>query len=196
MSEEIKEVLEENTGSVVEPVLEEDKPRSYYINKAKELRIVFPQNITTEKLKTLISAKLHQLQATKSLENPLGALQYQDMTALVRCRITMLNPAKKNWDGEIITVGNDNIPHISCYVPFNAVDGIWHLPRIIFEVLKSKKYQHLVEHTGNGRDPRKYGVDIAKTKLLPEYLLEELEPLTEAELQELAMQQLANTHED
>lgn len=193
MTEEIKgnEVIND-TGSVnSEPVLEEGKSRSYYVEKAKELRIMFPQNITTEKLKTLISSKIHQLQSIKSLENPTGAFQYQDMTALVRCRITCLNPAKKNWDGEIITAGNDNLPHISYYVPFNAVDGVWHLPRIIYLLLKEKKYYHIVEHS-NSRDPRKYGIDIQKSKLVPEFLIEELPQLTQEELELLAQEQIAN----
>jgi hypothetical protein len=100
---------------------------------------------------------------------------------LVRVRITCMNPNKKDWDGEIFTVSNSVVGTLRKYVPFNAEDG-WHIPSMMLDFLRDKQFvQHYVE--------RKNGQEINRHKLVKEFAIEVLEPLTEEELKELAQRQ-------
>lgn len=100
---------------------------------------------------------------------------------LVRVRITCMNPNKKDWDGEIFTVSNSVVGTLRKYVPFNAEDG-WHIPSMMLDFLRDKQFvQHYVE--------KKNGQEINRHKLVKEFAIEVLEPLTEEELKELAQRQ-------
>lgn len=106
----------------------------------------------------------------------------QDSLRLIRVRLTCMNPAKKEWDGEIITVGNTLIGTVSKFVPFNAEDG-WHVPHIMYEFLAERQCQIFV--TTKSRN----GVTIRQGKLIKEFAIEVLPPLTKKELEELARRQ-------
>jgi hypothetical protein len=108
--------------------------------------------------------------------------QRQEAARLVRIRLTNMNPMKKDWQGEIITVSNSVVGTFRKYVPFNAEEG-WHVPNIIFQALKARQCQIFV----NGRDDR--GNAVKRSKQVPEFAIEELDPLSPAELQELAQRQ-------
>ena len=101
---------------------------------------------------------------------------------LVRIRLTCLNPAKKEWEGEIITVGNSLIGSVKKFVPFNADDG-WHVPHVIYQQLKERQCQVFYTAT----DAR--GNKVRKGKLIKEFAIEVLPPLTKEELDELARRQ-------
>lgn len=100
---------------------------------------------------------------------------------LVRVRITCMNPNKKDWDGEIFTVSNSVVGTLRKYVPFNAEDG-WHIPTMMLDFLRDKQFvQHYVE--------KKNGQEINRHKLVKEFAIEVLDPLTQEELKELAQRQ-------
>lgn len=179
LQDELNQTTEENT-------------REYYKQQADVLGINYPNNITTEKLKEAVAAKMKQIHSQKSTSNEVAAQQFEDMRALVRIQINVLNPAKQSWTGEIFTVGNDVIPHMTRFIPFNAVGGIWHVERMFVEMLKSRKYQAMSEFSGSSGDPKRYGVDVSKNRLLPEFSIIELPPLTKEELEELGLNQAAN----
>ena len=101
---------------------------------------------------------------------------------LIRCRIQNLNPAKKEWPGEIISVGSAKLGTWKKYVPFNDGEP-YHLPKIIFDELKDKKCT--VFHTE--KDER--GNNVRKGRLVNEFALEVLKPLTKEELSDLGRQQ-------
>lgn len=101
---------------------------------------------------------------------------------LVRVRITCMNPNKKEWEGEIITVSNALVGTIKKYVPFNAEEG-WHIPQIMLNVLKEREFQHF--HIV--RDDR--GNKVTQGKQVKEFAIEILPALTEEELKELARKQ-------
>lgn len=101
---------------------------------------------------------------------------------LVRVRITCMNPAKKEWDGEIISSGNSLIGTFTKFVPFNAEEG-YHLPRVIYEQLVERQCQIFV----SVRDAR--GNTSRKGKLIKEFSIEVLPPLTPLELKDLAQRQ-------
>ena len=106
----------------------------------------------------------------------------REASELVRIRLTCMNPAKKEWEGEIFTVGNAVVGTHKKYVPFQAEDG-WHVPRIILEALQAKECQIFVTTKG----PR--GEKVRQGKLIKEFAIEILPALTEQEIQELAQRQ-------
>lgn len=115
------------------------------------------------------SAKVHAMKAA---------------TKLMRVNIVTKDPSKSSWEGEIFTVGNDVIGSITKYVPYNIEDG-YHLPQIFINMLREKKCTIFINK--KGRD----GKSIKVAKTIKAYSIEELPPLTERELKELADDQRA-----
>lgn len=101
---------------------------------------------------------------------------------LVRIRLTCMNPAKAEWPGEIISVGNAVVGSVSKYIPFNADEG-WHVPNIIYQHLKERQCQVFT----TVQDSR--GNKTRKGKLIKEFSIEVLDPLTPEELHDLAQRQ-------
>lgn len=106
----------------------------------------------------------------------------KEALALVRIRLTCMNPAKAEWEGEIFTIGNALIGSVKKFVPFNADDG-WHVPNIILKQLQERQCQVFV----SAKDAR--GNNVRRGKLIKEFAIEILPPLTKAELDELARRQ-------
>ena len=101
---------------------------------------------------------------------------------LVRARVTCMNPAKKEWDGEIISVGSAKIGTFKKFVKFNTEDG-WHIPNIIYEYMKDRKCSIFFTEKNH------VGQKIRKAKLVNEFNIEVLPPLTKDELKALAQRQ-------
>lgn len=106
----------------------------------------------------------------------------REALALVRIRLTCMNPAKAEWEGEIFTIGNALIGSVKKFVPFNADDG-WHVPAIILQQLQERQCQVFV----SAKDAR--GNNVRRGKLIKEFAIEILPPLTKTELDELARRQ-------
>lgn len=105
-----------------------------------------------------------------------------DANELIRIRVSCMNPAKKEWEGELLTAGNSVVGSFTKFVPFNVEDG-WHVPRIIYNQLKERQCQ--IFYTA--KDER--GNNVRKGKLIKEFAIEILPNLTPEELQELAQRQ-------
>ncbi len=111
-------------------------------------------------------------------------LQLEQMR-LVRCRIYNLNPQKNDLRGEIITVGNKYLGTVRKFIPFGEVtDGGYHIPMCIYKELNGKKFQQIRTKSKNGQ------IEVSR-RMVPEYNIEILPPLTKDELEELALQQAA-----
>jgi len=106
----------------------------------------------------------------------------REALALVRVNVTCMNPAKKEWEGEIFTVGNASIGSVKKMVPFNTNDG-WHIPNVIYQMMKERMCQVFY----SVRDSR--GNNVRKGKLIKEFAFDVLEPLTPKEMTELARRQ-------
>jgi hypothetical protein len=112
----------------------------------------------------------------------LKAQRKQECLKLVRIRVACMNPVKANMKGEIVSVGNSEIGMIKKFVPFNAEQG-WHVPNLILQELRNKQFvSHYDTKVGNKI--------VTKTKLIPEYSIEILDPLSAEELKDLAQRQL------
>lgn len=101
---------------------------------------------------------------------------------LVRCRITNMNPVKKDWTGEIVSVGSSQLGTFKKFIPYD-LDQPYHIPWIIF--------QHLKERECAVRSTRKTetGREVVVTKMIKEFAIEELPPLTREELEDMRKQQ-------
>lgn len=172
--------------------------------RARTMGIPISGNIGIDTLKKKIEAKLSGSQEQEPEEvvdeqepapKPMTKAQRdqelrdrlrKEKTKLVRCRIYNLNPNKRDLRGEIITVGNRYLGTVRKFIPFGeATDGGYHIPQVIFDDLKSRKFQQI--QTKKNRK----GQDELTTRMVPEYSIEILPPLTKEELAELATKQAA-----
>lgn len=107
----------------------------------------------------------------------------KEATELVRIRVQCMNPAKKEWEGEIFTAGNSLVGSFSKFVPFSDAEEGWHVPRIIYNQLVERQCQVFTTI----RDAR--GNSSRKGKLIREFAIEVLPNLTMTELKDLAQRQ-------
>lgn len=106
--------------------------------------------------------------------------------ALIRVRIANMNPAKADLDGELITVASKFLGTITKLIPFGkASDAGYHLPKVVYDDLVGRQFQQVFLRKNNR------GLEEVQTRLVPEYSIQILPPLTTQELAELALQQQA-----
>ena len=158
--------------------------------RADLLGISYHPSIGLEKLREKVNATVSPkeeepapvVEATVESESAKRLRLRNAAAALVRIRLTCMNPNKKEWDGEIITAGNAAVGTFKKYVPFNNDEG-WHVPNIIYQQLLHRECQIFVTST----DSR--GNKSRKGKIIKEFAIEVLPQLTEDELAELARRQ-------
>lgn len=109
---------------------------------------------------------------------------------LIRVVVNCMNPAKQSWESEPISVSNAVVGTVKKLIPFNLEAG-YHIPYIIYLALKER--QCAIRTTV--KDPRT-GVDTPKMRLIKEFNIVVLDPLTKEELAELATQQAVNNSID
>lgn len=158
--------------------------------RADKLGIKYSPNIGIETLKERINAVLspEKLATAINAEDAERTRVRNDALKLIRCQIVNLNPNKKAWEGEIITVWNKYTGTVRKFVPFGekTIEG-YHVPQIIYNVLKERKYLSI----STKRD-LKTGELTVKTQWVPEFSLTVLPQLTKEQLAELAAAQKAS----
>ena len=167
--------------------------------RADLMGIKYHPSTGIDKLKAKIDLQLSDKKSTEPVKSNkqstgkqfMTQKEYQDFefkhrksnaAKLVRVRVTCMNPAKKEWDGEIISVGSAKIGTFKKFVKFNTEDG-WHIPNIIFEYLKERKCSIFYTEKDH------LGQKVRKAKLVNEFNIEVLPPLTKDELKALAQRQ-------
>jgi hypothetical protein len=158
--------------------------------RADMLGVTYHPSIGLEKLREKVNAAINGTAAEPApvatpaveTENQRRTRLKRDAMELVRIRVMCMNPAKAEWEGEIFTVGNSSVGSVTKFVPFNADDG-WHVPRILLTQLQERQCQVFTTVT----DAR--GNKIRKGKLIKEFAIELLPPLTPEELRDLAQRQ-------
>jgi len=148
------------------------KLKAFIKKQQKAAKKVQPQTVEPTNVTPIVPPKTQE---------QLIAEKVKAANRLIRCRVTCMDPNKKDWEGEIITVSNSIVPTIKKYISFTA--DAWHIPQMILNVMKEKKCT--VFKTVKG--PR--GEKIRKGYQVAAYNIEMLDPLTEDELDELAKQQ-------
>jgi hypothetical protein len=161
--------------------------------RADLLKVKYHPSISLDKLREKVNAALKggtpaeedKPAAPVAEEETIGQKRKRmknAMLKLIRIRLSCLNPAKKEWDGEIFTVGNSLMGSITKFVPFNADEG-YHVPQILLNQLKDRQCQ-VFTTVKNSRGEKE-----RKGKLIKEFAIEILPPLTQEELDELARKQ-------
>ncbi len=155
--------------------------------RANMLGISYSPNISVATLRKRVAAALDSGEEDKPAEaaKPKGKSQKElqdEASKLIRVRISCHDPMKKEYTGEIFTVLNNVVGVYKRFVQFNEP---WHVPAIILEQIKDKKYQQFY----SVKDER--GNTIRKSKLVNAYSIEYLPALTEDELAKLAADQKA-----
>ena len=126
------------------------------------------------------------LPAAPDKEKSLREQLMESEMALVRCRITNLDPKKKDLPGEIFTVANEYIGTVRKYIPYGEQsDDGWHVPMCIFRQLQERTFVSITVPKKDGREGHPVMRDAR------EFSLEVLPPLTEEELAQLAATQAA-----
>lgn len=155
--------------------------------RADKMGINYHPSIGEEKLSQKINEKLDGVKDDAPAEKAAPASdnerrkQVRDNAAqLVRVQLTCMNPNKSEWEGEMFSAGNSITGTYKRYVPFNVE---WHVPRIILNTIKERQVQIFQSK----RDER--GRQIREGKLIKEFNVAELTPLTKEELKNLAQRQ-------
>lgn len=160
--------------------------------RADLMGIQYHPSIGLEKLREKVNAAVTKpaqagQQTAEAIEKGESETAYRqrciaDATRLIRIRLTNMNPLKKEWDGEVITVGNTIVGTLKKYIPFNAEEG-WHVPYMMYEELRDRQCQVFFTKT----DHR--GYKVREGKLIKEFAIEVLPQLTTEELKDLAQRQ-------
>ena len=120
-----------------------------------------------------VSAKLLKARERKAAQNK--------AKRLIRVRITNMNPVKKAHEGEIFTVSNNLVGTIRRMVPFGVA---WHVESMLLNVIKERQMQVHVKKRNKAN-----GQEYTETKLVPEFSVEVLPPLSEKEIKDLSRRQ-------
>lgn len=113
----------------------------------------------------------------------LGPATRKSCSALKRVIIQCMDPAKREWPGENISVGSSKFGTYKKHIPFNGEP--YHIPKIIYDFLKERKctiYETVQNHDGRGGSVRR-GKSVAAFNIV------DLPPLTPEELKKLADKQ-------
>lgn len=155
--------------------------------EAETMGISFHPSIGEEKLAEKIAeAKAEQnsgepeVEAAPVKKKKSIAQIKKEASELIRIQITCMDPSKSEWEGELFSCGNRHIGTFTKYVPYGVA---WHVPRIIFDMIKEKKCQIFKTTIDNRGNKSRTG------KLINAYAVEMLEPLNKAELDDLAKRQ-------
>jgi hypothetical protein len=180
--------------------------------RARIMGITFSNNISVEKLREKITAaqegasvneepadagqangQLNPLQgdtADKPAKVKVKSIRQhimEESMKLIRVRITNMDPKKKELQGEIFTVANEYLGTVRKFVPFGeATEDGYHIPKCIYDLMASRKFLQI-----RTRKNRKTGTEEVEATYVREFSLEVLDPLTPAQLKDLATQQAA-----
>lgn len=203
-------VADANTGTVPATDTSANAPTKLQLLKKRAdlMGITYSNNIGENALREKIEAKLNGEQAvniqeanlamdsTPDFTGALGASEenltpnqrlYREQMALVRCRITNLDPKKRELPGEIFAVANRVLGTVKKFIPYGELtENGYHIPRILFNELDSRKFNHI----GSTKD-KATGQTVVTSKWVKEFSLEVLPPLTAEELSKLATAQIA-----
>lgn len=105
----------------------------------------------------------------------------REAMALVRVRVSCMDPAKKKLKGELLCVSNRNFGTIQRFIPFNRE---WHIEKVLYDLLVEKEYM-VFDREKTGRA----GIEVVDPRNVPAFNIQVLPPLTSGELKDLAQRQ-------
>lgn len=167
----------------------ENKELELLRTKADMMNVQYHPNTGAKKLAELITAREAEIEeqtnSKPAVRSAAARTGTRDHLKLVRVVVTPLDETKTGYDGEYFTVGNAKIGTFRYFVPYNLTQG-WHLPQIIVDMLRDKRFQKFVT-----KKNRSNGIEEAHSITTPQFQITELEPLTKEQLDKLAADQRA-----
>lgn len=162
--------------------------------RANILGIKYSNNIGLDTLRAKVNAKLEEATLDKETVLDKAALRkkiQEEQLKLVRIRLSVMNPAKKAWRGEIFTIANAYLGTVKKFVPYDPrfYQNGYHVPYCIYRLLKDKTFLNI-------QTTEEKGKTIVHTSYSPEFSIEVLPDLTPDELEELARAQQAGNRID
>lgn len=163
-------------------------PVNANVKKMVELIDEHKKSLEEENTETTSTSSTSVSQTPRT--NKIGSVLDEAMK-LIRVRVTVNNPSKQSREGEIISAGNAVIGFVSKFVPYQPAfyENGYHIPKIILDAMKEMK------HTRYPKKKDRFNAtmdDYDKARLVSDFTIEELPPLTGQELKELAEYQQAN----
>ena len=161
-------------------------------DKADLLGVKYSPNISETTLAKRVKEALeegYKSQEAKELDeaaNTERLAAIKEANRLVRCIVTPTNPVKSNLPGVIMAVSNNIVGSFRKFIQFNTE---YHVPYIIFKALKDKKEMYHYTTKVDGKE-------VTRNKLMPQYNITELPPLTQEELTALAKKQALRSGEE
>ena len=168
------------------PVIDE---LSMLKQRADLMGIKYAPNISLETLKervnkAMVDAEYPKNQSSAEYTNVSDdpyAEERAQQSALVRVIVVCHDPSKNHLESELLAIEN-NLVRDKRVVFFGKE---WHITRALLESLRDRKYQAFRKlKTAQG--------EVHKPYLVPAYSIQELAPLTDAELAQIARKQLAD----
>lgn len=158
--------------------------------RADSLGVEYSNNIGLETLKKRINEILDNEPETKidsanqQKKAQTRADKIREANKLIRIRYSNMNPAKKDFPGEVLTVANNVVGTLRKFIPYgDASEAGYHVPQAIYEMMKRREFTVSVSK----RDEK--GRPYQTTRKRKEFAIEVLEPLTKEELKKLAADQ-------
>jgi hypothetical protein len=152
--------------------------------RADDMEIGYHPKIGVAKLKAKIEAQLAPTNAKApdalvATNNKRQELKLE-ATRLIRVLVMNQNPTKKEWRGEYLGVSNKAIGTIRKFIPYDIET---HVEAVLVKNLKARKMSRFyTEKNERNQSVRKY-------RLVPEFSITMLDPLTPQELKDLAEDQ-------
>ena len=168
------------------PVIDE---LSMLKQRADLMGIKYAPNISLDTLKervnkAMVDAEYPKNQSSAEYTNVSDdpyAEERAQQSALVRVIVVCHDPSKNHLESELLAIEN-NLVRDKRVVFFGKE---WHITRALLESLRDRKYQAFRKlKTAQG--------EVHKPYLVPAYSIQELAPLTDAELAQIARKQLAD----
>lgn len=170
----------------------EDRDEEFALLKerAEKIGLKVGPNISLETLRQKVNTALSKETPESKRAAVRKAIRDEELK-LVRIRLSVMNPAKKTWRGEIFTFANAEVGTVKKFVPFDPkfyTNG-YHVPNCIYKMLRDKKFLNIYTKESGSK------ITVQKD-LVNEFSISVLPPLTKEELLELANAQAAGNRID
>jgi hypothetical protein len=175
-------IAEKLAGETPEPEQDDDEAEVVDVGMAGSLSTAAPTGAPVAEV-AAPKRKLTKAEAEQAIRTQL----HRDEMKLIRCRITNLNPAKKDLHGEIFAVANRYLGTVRKFIPYGeATDDGYHIPKVLYDELVTRQFQQI-----SVKKDQRTGTNSVTTRWVREFAIEVLPPLTQEELNRLATAQAA-----
>lgn len=130
-----------------------------------------------DRLANLTFIKGHALNKETNLTK-----RMKEANKLIRCIVHCNNPNKSSYESEIFCVQNKYTSEIKKLVAFGVP---WHVPQMLLNTIKERQYQVFYDKKSTNGIPHK------ETKMMPEYTVQILPPISTEEYNSIRQKQLA-----